>query len=275
MPGSKKSYKGSGYSLPGQVKVANQEIMASLRYAELIQKALMPSEQLLKRLLGEHFIFLKPKEVISGDFYWVTQKDLQTYIVAADCTGHGVPGALMSILGISFLNEIVKSGCTDRAGRILNRIREKVMESLHQTGDFDESKDGMDLALCIINRDRSSMQFAGANNPVYIIRDGILMETKADKMPVGIDAMFEQPFTTHDIEIVKNDRIYLFSDGYPDQFGGPAGKKFKYRPFKQLLLDIHQKDMQEQHDILKESMISWMGDNEQVDDILIMGFTIT
>jgi serine phosphatase RsbU (regulator of sigma subunit) len=274
MAGPKKPHKHPDSPGVGRDSPVNREILASLRYAGLIQQALMPSEQLMKRLLNEHFILFMPKEVVSGDFYWVTQRNRQTYIIAADCTGHGVPGALMSILGISFLNELIRSGSTDMAGRILNRLREKVMEALHQTGDFDESKDGMDLSLCIIDHERSNMQFAGANCPVYIIRDNTLLEISPDRMPVGIDAMFEEPFSTHDVEIIKNDRIYLFSDGYPDQFGGPAGKKFKYGPFKKLLLDIHQKKMQEQYDILKTSLVAWMGQNEQVDDILVMGFRI-
>ena len=260
---------------PSENSLCNKEIMASIRYAGLIQQAMLPSPHLLNRLLGDHFILFLPKSVVSGDFYWVAHKNRQIYVVAADCTGHGVPGALMSFLGISFLNEIVKTGCSDLAGHILNKLREKVMDALHQTGDFNESKDGMDLAICIINQDKSNMQFAGANNPVYIIRDETLLELKADKMPVGIDAMNEEPFTSRDIEIIKDDRIYMFSDGFADQFGGPDNKKFKYRPFKQLLIDIHKKDMHEQHNILKESIETWKGDNEQVDDILVMGFSIT
>ncbi len=265
----------SGSFMPDPENSTEREIMEGVRCAELIQRALLPSGQLLKKLLGEYFILFVPKQVVSGDFYWITQKNRKTYIVVADCTGHGIPGALMSILGISFLNEIVKTGSSDMAGHILNRLREKVMKALHQTGEFNESKDGMDLSLCIINHDMTNLQFAGANNPVYIVRDKALLEIKADKMPVGINALREEPFSSRDIEISKNDVIYMFTDGFPDQFGGPAGKKFKYRPFKKLLIDIHQKDMKEQHNILRETFINWLGKHEQVDDVLLMGFKIT
>ncbi len=267
--------RGMGKYPTGQSDTRHKEMMESLRYAGMIQEALLPCRKLLKSLLSEYFVLFMPKSIVSGDFYWVTQKNRQTYIVAADCTGHGIPGALMSILGISFLNEIVRTSYSDTANRILNRLREKVMEALHQTGDFDESKDGMDLSLCIINEDKTSLQYAGANNPVYIIRDETLLEIKPDKMPVGINAISEEPFTCHDIEIVKNDIIYMFSDGFADQFGGPDGKKFKYRPLKKLLIDIHQEEMNNQHHILKETIVNWMGENEQVDDILVLGFKIT
>ncbi len=249
--------------------------MDSIRYAGLIQQALLPSSQLMKKILQDYFILFRPKAFVSGDFYLITRKNSQTYIVAADATGHGVPGALMSILGISFLNDVIKTDSTGMASRILNKLREKVMEALNQTGDFNESKDGMDLSLCIINQDKSCLQFSGANIPLYIIRDNALMEIKPDKMPVGIHAVPEETFKNNSIEIRKNDRIYMFSDGYPDQFGGLKNKKFKYGPFKKLLIDIHQKKMYEQHIILQETIENWMGENEQIDDILVMGFIIT
>jgi serine phosphatase RsbU (regulator of sigma subunit) len=265
----------SGSFMPEPGNYTAREIMEGIRCAELIQRALLPPGQLLQKLLGEHFILFMPKQVVSGDFYWITQKNRKTYIVVADCTGHGIPGALMSILGISFLNEIVKTGSSDMAGHILNRLREKVMKALNQTGEFNESKDGMDLSLCIINNDMTNLQFAGANNPVYIVRDETLLEIKADKMPVGINALREEPFSSRDIEISKNDMIYMFTDGFPDQFGGPAGKKFKYRPFKKLLIDLHQRSMKDQHNVLRETFNSWLGDHEQVDDVLLLGFKIT
>ncbi len=258
----------------GPHKTHDREIMESMRYAGLIQRALLPSDHQLKKLLDQYFILFMPKSIVSGDFYWITQKDRQTYIVVADCTGHGVPGALMSILGISFLNEIIKNGTSTTAGRILNKLREKVMEALNQTGNFNESKDGMDISLCIFNYDKSRMQFAGANNPVYIIRDNVIQETIPDKMPVGINAIHEEPFSSHEIDIFRNDVIYMFSDGFADQFGGPESRKFKYGPFRQLLLDIYKKDMDDQQLILRQTIEDWMGQNEQVDDILVMGFKI-
>lgn len=260
---------------PEQGKVSSKEIMDSLRYARLIQQALLPPPELIARLLDEYFIYYQPKSLVSGDFYWVAGKNDHIYIVTADCTGHGIPGALMSILGITLINDVVRTDNSRLPNRILNALREKVMEALHQTGEFNESKDGMDMSLCIINKEKSSLHYAGANNPLYIIRDNNLIEVKGDKMPVGINAVYEEPFTGTRVDIFKNDRIYLFSDGYPDQFGGSAGKKFKYRPFKKMLIDIHQKNMSEQHDILHETIKDWTGDNEQVDDILVMGLTIT
>ncbi len=255
-------------------KVRNREITDSLRYAGLIQQAMLPSTQVIDKLLSEYFILFMPKSFVSGDFYWVAYKNKQRYIVAADCTGHGVPGALMSIMGISFLNEITSNGCPQMSNRILNKLREKIMESLNQTGEINESKDGIDLSMCIINKDKTSIQFSGANNPLYIIRNNKLLEIKADSMPVGINAVSEEPFSVTDIKIRKNDILYMFSDGFPDQFGGPDGKKFKYRPFKQLLLDIHKRKMNEQHTILRNTINNWMGNNEQIDDILIFGFKI-
>ncbi len=260
---------------PTCINTRNREIIKSLRYAGMIQKALLPSDNVMKRVLGDYFTLFMPKDVVSGDFYWVASKNGHSVIVAADCTGHGVPGALMSILGISCLKEVIVSDCTNRPNRILNQLREKVMEALSQTGDFDEAKDGIDLSMCIINHDRSELQYSGANNPLYIIRDGELLETKPDKMPVGVNAIDEEPFSNHLIRIRKNDKVYMFSDGFPDQFGGPRGKKFKYRPFKNLLLDIHLKNMQDQREILRETVTDWMGDNEQIDDILVLGFAIT
>lgn len=257
--------------------IRNKEIMDSLRCAGLIQKALLPSSQLLNNLFKDYFILFMPQVVVSGDFFWVTHKNKKVYVAAADCTGHGIPGALMSILGISFLNDVVRTDCSEMANRILNKLREKIMEALHQTGDLKESKDGMDMSLCIIDQDKTSMQFSGANNPLYIIRDNVLIEFKANKMPVGINAVTEEPFSNNHIEIRKNDRFYMFSDGFPDQFGGPKNKKFKYRPFKQLLMDIHQIKMRDQHTILQDSINNWMGmgEHEQTDDIMVMGFSFT
>ncbi|TVR72912.1 MAG: hypothetical protein EA408_05970 [Marinilabiliales bacterium] len=255
--------------------IYNREIVKSLRYAGMIQRALLPSAARMERILGEHFTLFMPKDVVSGDFYWVSRKGKCIFVVAADCTGHGVPGALMSILGISFLNEVVKTDCTSKPNRILNKLREKIMEALNQTGDLSETKDGMDLSMCIIDCEKQELQFSGANNPLYLIRDNELIEIKPDKMPVGVNAVDEEPFSNNIINISRNDRIYMFTDGFPDQFGGPKGKKFKYGPFKNLLLDIHQREMKQQLNILTETIADWMGGTEQIDDILVLGFSIT
>jgi serine phosphatase RsbU (regulator of sigma subunit) len=260
---------------PDQEKFQYSEIMESLRYARLIQQALLPRPESIHKLLKDYFILNIPKYVVSGDFYWISQKNEQIYLLAADCTGHGIPGALMSILGITLLSEVIRNDSSRQSNRILNSLRERVMDALHQTGEFNESKDGMDLSLCIIDHKENYLQYSGANNPLYIIRDDTLMEIKGDKMPIGINAICEEPFSVSYIEICKNDRLYMFSDGFPDQFGGPDGKKFKYRPFKKLLIDIHRKSMREQQRILKQTIKKWAGDNEQVDDILVIGHKIT
>ncbi|MCK5464324.1 MAG: SpoIIE family protein phosphatase, partial [Bacteroidales bacterium] len=191
----------------------------------------------------------------------------------ADCTGHGVPGAFMSILGISFLNEIVNKQIP-RANTILNRLRENVMKALHQTGDNSEHKDGMDIALCVVDLDEMKMEFSGAFNPLYMIRNGRLLETRGDKMPIGINAVVEKSFTNHDIKLEMGDLIYIFSDGYPDQFGGPQEKKFRYKHMQNLLISNSNKPLESQKRELELTFIQWKGNLEQVDDVLIIGIKI-
>lgn len=247
-----------------------KEIIYSLQYASLIQSALLPTESVLDRFLPDNFILYLPKDIISGDFYWLAEKSNKVLFAAADCTGHGVPGALMSILGISFLNEILQEKCALKANRMLNQLREKIMKALHQTGEVAKSKDGMDIALCIYAPESGELQYAGANNPLYLIRDHEIEEFRPDKMPIGISGTEELSFTNHTLKILPGDIVYLFSDGFADQFGGPRGKKYKYKQFKELLLEIHQKPLQNQRDILLSSLEEWKGELEQVDDILIM-----
>jgi serine phosphatase RsbU (regulator of sigma subunit) len=251
-----------------------KEIIYSFEYASLIQSALLPPENLLNSLLPDNFILYLPKDIISGDFFWITRIRSNILFAAADCTGHGVPGALMSILGISYLNEIMTQKCRLKANRILNQLREKIMKALHQTGEGGESKDGMDIALCIFNPQTLELQYSGANNSLYLIRNNLLEEIKPDKMPIGISGTMEQSFTNHNLQLEQGDIIYIFSDGFADQFGGPLGKKFKYKPFKQLLIDIHKKPLPEQKGNLLSTIQNWKGDLDQVDDILIMGVKI-
>ncbi|KPK82511.1 MAG: hypothetical protein AMS27_14480, partial [Bacteroides sp. SM23_62_1] len=224
-------------------------------------------------IFPESFILFLPRDIVSGDFYWICRKKHTIVIVAADCTGHGVPGAFMSILGVSFLNEIV-SRDIPRANIILNRLRENIMKSLHQTGDIYEHKDGMDIALCICDLEKRELQFSGAFNPMYLIRDGELNEVRGDKMPIGIAPTEEKSFTNHVLDLRKNDLIYIFSDGFADQFGGPEDRKFRYRPFKELLVRIHKQDMGKQKKLLEQKFYNWKGEVDQVDDILIIGFKI-
>jgi serine phosphatase RsbU (regulator of sigma subunit) len=252
-------------------------ITDSIRYAKRIQSALLPPESYIKRNLPDHFILYKPRDIVSGDFYWMMNKDDKIIITAADCTGHGVPGAFMSMLGIAFLNEILtkiienKHVYSLQANEILNQLRTYIIESLHQTGDPDESKDGIDMAICIIDPENHKLQYAGAHNPLYLVQNNELKIIKGDRMPVGIHKKADVSFTNHEIDINENDLIYMFSDGYYDQIGGPKGRKFMSRNFQQLMLDIHKESLPEQKKILDKTFEEWKGKEIQLDDILVIG----
>jgi len=250
-----------------------QEITDSIQYASRIQNAILPPSSMLDKL-QDHFILYKPRDIVSGDYYWMTLKDNKTIVVAADCTGHGVPGAFMSMLGISFMNEIVNKSDTTQANQILNQLRGNVISSLGQTGEEGEAQDGMDLALCVIDTSAMKIQYSGAYNPLYIIRNNELLEYKPDKMPIGIHTEKDNSFSNHDIDVEIGDALYLFSDGYVDQFGGSRQKKFLTKNFKELLLRINKKPMKDQKEILDGTIREWMGGVEQIDDILVMGLRI-
>lgn len=249
------------------------DILASISYAQRIQQAVLPPIQFLEEILPEHFVLYKPRDIVSGDFYWIKKVKNFVIVIASDCTGHGVPGAFMSMQGISFLNEIVTRSRFDSAGEILNRLRKKVKTSLRQTGEKGEQKDGMDVALCIIDLESKNLEFAGAYNPLYIICESELIQIKEVRQPVGIH-LYEQDFTTQHLELSEGDALYLFSDGYVDQMGGELNKKFMSKNFKKLLLNIHLKSMKEQKEILENTINTWMKDQEQIDDILVSGFRI-
>ena len=251
------------------------KITNSIIYAKRIQSAVLPPNKFVQHLLSEHFILYKPKDIVSGDFYWIKQNEKKTLIAAADCTGHGVPGALMSMLGITFLNEITNKKPNLSAGEILNELRVHIISSLRQTGKVGESRDGMDIALCIIDKDNKIIEYAGANNPLYLIRDNELITYKADRMPIGMHRKAKDTFTNHSIDLKKDDRIYIFSDGYVDQFGGDDGRKYLSKNFKQILLDNHQKSFSEQKRILEDNFESWKGNRKQLDDLLVIGFKIS
>jgi serine phosphatase RsbU (regulator of sigma subunit) len=252
----------------------NEEIKASIYYAQRIQSAVMPSKELLDKWLKEYFILFKPRDIVSGDFYWATQKDGKIIVAAADCTGHGVPGAFMSMLGISFLNEIVGNGDIIQANIILEELRTYIKNTLFQTGKENEQKDGMDMSLCIFDFKNNILQFAGAYNPVYYITEGELTEIKGDKMPIGIYVADEKSFENKEIKIKKNDVIYICSDGYEDQFGGTEGRKFMAKSFKKLLLEIHKKPMEDQKEILNSRFEEWKGSYPQIDDVLLIGIRV-
>ncbi len=250
----------------------DREITESLKYASYIQQAIFPSNALINRVLPENFILYQPREVVSGDFYYAFRKNDMLFAAVGDCTGHGVPGAFMSILGITFLNEIIAHGTFSSAGSILNQMREHVMEALCQTGNEIEQKDGIDLALCIIDTRSNMLSFAGAFNPVYIVHDQNLIEINGDMMPVGVGAEEELSFTTHLHRLGENDVIYLFTDGFADQFGGPENRKFKYRPFRELLAGISHLTMEEQKNKIQQTFNEWKGNLQQLDDVLVFGF---
>jgi len=254
-----------------EIEKKNQEITASIKYAERIQKAVVPSHEKAQEYLPDHFIMWRPRDIVSGDFWWMTQKNGVVVIVAADCTGHGVPGAFLSMLGISFLNEIVNKSDITTANVILDQLRRHVKTTLKQTGKEGEAKDGMDIALVIIDEENMRIQFAGAYNPLYLIRNGELLETKADRNPIGIYVKEVDSFTNNIIEVQKGDTFYIFSDGFVDQFGGEDGGKYKAKRFKQLLLDIQPLTMNGQGSKLYTAVDDWRGRFEQVDDILIIG----
>ncbi|MBA7548980.1 hypothetical protein ES705_41448 [subsurface metagenome] len=263
-----------------QRDLANKQkkrITDSIQYAHRIQKAVLPQQAAFVQNFKDYFVLYRPKDIVSGDFYWVNRKDDVLIIAAADCTGHGVPGAFMSMLGVAYLNEIVNKIAINKhisalnADEILNQLREMVITSLHQTGSVEEPKDGMDISLVIIDFKHKKMQFSGANNSLYVIRKNELIQYKADKMPVSYHQKRNIPFTRHEIDLKIDDRIYLFSDGFIDQFGGEKGLKFLVKKFQELLLKIHKKPMADQHQILEKVLDDWRGDRHQLDDVLVIG----
>ena len=197
-----------------EIEAQKEEITSSIEYASRIQLAMLPMEDLFKNAFSDYFIFFKPRDIVSGDFYWIGEDDNSIFFTVGDCTGHGVPGAFMSTLGISTLNEITANNPSLKANTVLNLLRKKIMESLHQTGKVGEASDGMDIAFCMLNKKRKTMQFAGAYNPLFIYQDGEFKEYKADRMPIGIHYGDAVSFTNYDIKVSKGDTIYLFSDGY-------------------------------------------------------------
>lgn len=257
-----------------EIETQKEEITDSIKYAKRIQNAICPSEKKAMELLHEHFILWRPRDIVSGDYWWITEKNGKVVVVAADCTGHGVPGAFMSMLGVSFLNEIVNKNEVIQANEILNQLRHNVKTTLKQKGEEGEAKDGMDLALVIIDKENMKIQYAGAYNPLFLFKQGELIEKKADRNPIGIYIKEVDSFTNHDIDVEKGDTFYIFSDGFVDQFGGENGGKFKTKQFKELLTEIHKLPMNEQKDILNNTIDKWRGKIEQVDDIIIVGVRI-
>jgi serine phosphatase RsbU (regulator of sigma subunit) len=262
-----------------EIEEKNQEITDSINYARKIQEALLTSEDYRKKMFPDHFILFAPKDIVSGDFYWAYQTpDKKAIWVAADCTGHGVPGAFMSMIGNSLLNEIVVEGKVHEPHQILEELRSGIIKALRQKGGEGMQRDGMDMAICAWDKKSNVLSFSGANNPLWIIRQEnetpVLQELKASKQPVGYHIGQPEPFIKHDINLQKGDLLYTFTDGYSDQFGGPKGKKFKQKQLKDLLLNIAAKPMHEQQAELEETVLKWRGDLEQIDDICIIGVNV-
>jgi len=258
------------------VEEKNAEIMSSIRYAQRIQNALLTSDEHWDAISQDHFVYLKPKDVVSGDFYWAHYfSDNKAIWVAADCTGHGVPGAFMSMLGIGFLNEIVVEDNVIYPNDILNRLRTKIINALRQKGLQHQQMDGIDLALCLWDKNNNKLVYSGANNPLWVMRDGDLIEVKPDKQPVGfLLEDVSEPFTAHEMQLQKGDIIYTFTDGFTDQFGGQDGKKFKFKRFRDLLKSIQNKSMMQQKELIEEAFEIWKSDYDQVDDVCIIGVKV-
>ena len=251
------------------VEEAHKEIRDSIQYAKRIQSAILPSYKLVKEYLPESFILFKPKDIVAGDFYWMEHKDGKVLFAAADCTGHGVPGAMVSVVCNNGLNRCVREHGLTEPGKILDKTRQIVIHQFEKSQE--EVKDGMDIALCSL--EGNTLKYAGANNPLWIIRNGEVLETKANKQPIG---KFDkpQPYTTHTFELQKGDAIYIFSDGFSDQFGGEKGKKFKPANLRKLLLSIQNESMERQRVIIDTVFKEWTGNLEQVDDVCLIGVKI-
>ncbi len=262
-----------------EITSQKEEIIASINYAKKIQKAVLPSKELADKILNEQFVFFKPRDIVSGDFYWIKQIMNFSIVVTADCTGHGVPGAFLSMLGSSFLNEIVTKQRLDNPGEMQDKLRNKIKKSLNQTGQKREQKDGMDMSLYIVDNETRELQFSGAYNPIYIVReennDKELIQLSADRQPIGIYTK-ETKFSTQKFQLQENDCVYSFTDGFADQFGGNSGfTKYKSKRFKELLLKVSSKSMIEQKEILDKEFYEWKGNTGQLDDILVIGVRVT
>jgi serine phosphatase RsbU (regulator of sigma subunit) len=256
------------------VEEKNKYITASINYASRIQTAILPDDEEIRDLGKDCFILYLPKEIVSGDFYWFNNSHDKLIVAAGDCTGHGVPGALMSMLGISFLEEIVNYRGITESGKILDELKKEVQRALRQKGKRNEAKDGMDMSLCVIDRLENRLQFSGANNNLYLVRNNELLEYPADRIPIGISEKTDPDFKTISIDIYSDDIIYMLSDGYVDQFGGPNHKKYKFEALKALLIEIHKFPLQEQKQKLAREFNEWKGINEQIDDVVIIGLKI-
>lgn len=251
-----------------------KDVTDSIRYAKRLQYSILPPQETIRKVCPESFVLFKPKDIVSGDFYWFFQTEGKSLVAAVDCTGHGVPGAFMSLVGANGLNAAVKEHKKTSPGLILNELNNFVSDSLNKGSEDSNVRDGMDISFCTIDYQNMELEYAGANNPLYIIRNNEYIIVKADKIAIGSFEPGSQQYNNTRVPIQKGDMIYLFTDGYADQFGGDKGKKFLYRHFRDSLMSVHNKSMKEQHDLLKHQIESWQGPYEQLDDILVIGVRI-
>lgn len=252
------------------IEEKNKDMLDSIQYAQRIQLALLPSRNNLQTFFPDSFLFFQPKDIVSGDFYWIFQNEDYRFAAVGDCTGHGVPGALMSVLGINLLNEIVENKGISAPAEILNELRSGIIAAFDKEGKSSEYKDGMDISILRINRKVNTYVFAAANNGIYHISGQTLEERKANRQPVGYSHDLK-PFTQQEFPFQTGDSLVLFTDGFADQFGGPKGKKFRYKNFQELLLNNREKDLQK---ILPETFYEWKGELEQIDDICVLGIRL-
>jgi serine phosphatase RsbU (regulator of sigma subunit) len=251
----------------------NKEITDSINYAKKIQSALIPSEQSFAAHFTESFVLFRPKDIVSGDFYWAHKTDASVFYATADCTGHGVPGGFMTMLGISFLDEIIGEKKITSPAEVLNSLRDRIIHTLKQSGQSGESKDGMDIVICRMDLSSQKLTYAAANNSLYMVRQGEMSEMKPDKQPCGFHHEMS-PFKETEIQLLKGDRIYTFTDGLADQFGGPKGKKYKYKQLEQLIMSAQSKSFDEQKQIIEKSFDDWKGNLEQIDDVCVIGIGV-
>lgn len=251
-----------------------KDVTDSIRYAKRLQESILPPDMMVRQLLPDSFVLFKPKDIVSGDFYWFYKRENRVLFAAVDCTGHGVPGAFMSLVGSNALNQAVKEHGHTEPARILDDLNKLSSEALNKNKENNSVRDGMDLAFCSLHTDTLELEYAGANNPLYIVRDGELLQVKADKIAIGAFEPGARKYTNHKMQLKKGDAIYVFSDGFADQFGGMQGKKFMYRQFRDLLIGMKDKTMDAQRKLLHESIEKWRGNYEQVDDILVIGVRV-
>ena len=264
-----------------EIQIKNIKFTDSITYAQRIQEAILPSQNLLKRFLPEHFIFFKPCDIVSGDFYWFKKSKSCFYIAAADCTGHGVPGAFMSVLGLTMLDEIVKSKSFIPTNVVLNKLRNRLIRSLNQEDSHCSTRDGMDIALLKFDFENNILEYSGANIPLYLFKKDQqtgqhqLVVYRADPLPVGVHSGEKMKYKLNKIPLRKNETYYIFSDGYQSQFGGEKNSKFLTKRLRETLMAIQDESMENQKRILAETIVQWQGENEQIDDMLVIGIRIS